>query len=224
MAEAPPASAAFSLPGDIPATGALRSLLVVRHGETEWNSRKVIQGTRDVPLSAEGLAQAEALAKRLTGAKIDAVYSSPQLRASRTAEILSAALGLQPLYREAFREIDCGEFEGKTYPEIRAEMPDTYGRWMDDPELPAPGGESFHGFVRRVGAGLREILDGPYATVLLSGHSGTSRAVISSLFGFDYRLAIRLDQRNTSLSIFRWEEGKCRMKLWNGTRHLDDVV
>ena len=224
MAEAPPASATFSLPGDLPATAALRALLVVRHGETEWNSRRVIQGTRDVPLSAEGIAQAEALANRLRGAKIDAVYSSPQARAARTAELIAAPLGLTPVYRPAFKEIDCGEFEGKTYPEIGAQMPEAYGRWMGDPDAAAPGGESFNGFVRRVGAGLREILDGPHGVVLLSGHSGTSRAVIASLFGFDYRLAIRLDQRNTSLTMFRWEEGKCRLKLWNGTRHLDDVV
>ena len=224
MAEAPPTSASFFLPGDLPANAALRTLLVVRHGETEWNSRKVIQGTTDVPLSAEGIVQAEALANRLRGAKIDAVYSSPQLRASRTAEIVSAALGLQPVFRAAFKEVDCGDFEGKTYPEVRAGMPAAYAGWMDDPGVAAPNGESFNGFVRRVGAGLREILDGPHAAVLLSGHSGTSRAIIASLFGFDYRLAIRLDQRNTSLTIFRWEEGKCRMKLWNGTRHLEDVV
>lgn len=223
MAETPPAPP-LNIPGDLPEGSALETLYVVRHGETAWNSEKRIQGSTDIPLAEAGEAQARRLAERFRGAAIDAIYSSPQQRALRTAEILGSTLGLEPVARAAFGELHCGSFEGKSYAEVRERHPAEYRAWMENPSVAAPGGESFDRFTARVGGGLREIFASGHRRVLLSGHSGTSRAALAWLLGLDFRLAIRFEQRNTSVSIFRWEEGRLRLRLWNGTRHLDDVL
>ncbi len=223
MADAPPVPP-LSVPGDLPAGHAMEELFVIRHGVTTWNSVKKIQGSTEIPLAPEGLAQAERLAARFKGAHVDALWSSPQLRAAQTAEILGRALALEPVFHDAFRELNCGVFEGKSYPEVKRDHSEDYRRWMEEPEFPCPGGESFNGFTRRVRTGLDAIFASGHRRVMLSGHSGVSRAVAAALLGIDFRLAVRMEQRNTSVSIFRWEEGKLRLKLWNGTRHLDDVI
>jgi probable phosphoglycerate mutase len=211
-------------PGDLPPDHPLQELLVIRHGETEWNSRKVIQGFKDIPLSAAGIEQTIAIAGRLAGSRIDAIYTSPLKRAADTAEAIRLKLNLPVTVMEALKEINCGEWEGKGYAEVKAQYPAQYQAWMSDPEILCPGGESFNGFVARVGSGLQKIFAEPHARVLISGHSGVSRAILAYLLGMDFRLCVRFEQRNTALNIFRWENGVCRLKLWNGTRHLDDVV
>ncbi|MBI4759502.1 MAG: histidine phosphatase family protein, partial [Chloroflexi bacterium] len=98
-------------------------LLLVRHGETDWNAEERYQGTTDVPLSAQGRAQAQALTSRMAGEVLDAIYASDLQRAWQTAEVIAAPHGLPVRPEPRLREIDFGAWEGLTFDEIRQRRP-----------------------------------------------------------------------------------------------------
>ena len=116
----------------------------IRHGETDWNVRKKIQGKTDVPLNENGLKQAEALAKELTGQKLDAVraYTSPQQRAEKTARIAAEALGIGCVSLDGLREMDLGEWEGSNWEIIERTYGEVYEHWNSNRRYThTPGGE-----------------------------------------------------------------------------------
>ncbi len=109
----------------------MTELVLVRHGETDWNAEHRFQGHADPPLNDRGRAQAHALADELRGTPFDAAYTSPLRRAAETAEILAVELQLPVRPVEALREIDVGEWQGLTRAEVRERYPDGFARWLD---------------------------------------------------------------------------------------------
>jgi probable phosphoglycerate mutase len=104
-------------------------LCLVRHGETDWNAQKRIQGQIDIPLNARGRAQAAATAAGLAGQRFDAVYSSDLARAWQTAQPIAAALGL-PLYAApGLRERHYGRMQGLTAAEARVRIPSVHAAY-----------------------------------------------------------------------------------------------
>jgi broad specificity phosphatase PhoE len=145
------------------------TLLIARHGETEWNREERYQGHADPPLNETGRAQAEQLAEELAGEPIEAVYSSDLRRASDTAEIVGARLDL-PVEREpGLREIDVGSWQGLTKAQID-------GRPWD--------GETYEHHSERVTRALREIAARhPDGRVLVVSHGGSLRRVQQAVLG-----------------------------------------
>ena len=107
----------------------MTTLLLVRHGETDWNAERRWQGHADVPLNARGRAQANALAERLASEQIDAIYTSDLSRARDTAEIVGARLGVDIATDSGLREIDVGPIEGLT-----AEEASAFDGWQGEPK------------------------------------------------------------------------------------------
>lgn len=112
----------------------------IRHGDTEASGDGVFCGDLDIPLAKSGVAQADALAKRLATWKIDAVYVSPKLRARMTAEPTCRALNLGAKVEEGLKEIGYGSWEGRHETEIRASEPEAYAAWTGDPGTRSPPG------------------------------------------------------------------------------------
>src|SRR5919204_5528893 len=106
----------------------MTELLLVRHGETDWNVQQRWQGHQDPPLNALGREQARALAEALAGEGIDAVYTSDLRRARETAEIVAARLGVEVRPLPDLREIDVGTWSGLTMDEIRTRWPEAIER------------------------------------------------------------------------------------------------
>jgi probable phosphoglycerate mutase len=133
-------------------------LVLIRHGETDWNAEGRYQGQSNVPLNANGLAQAEALAQRLRGMRFDAIYTSDLARAAQTAEVLAATTGA-PIHRDRrLREIDQGEWEGLLLAEIQARYAEAFERRRLDPlATQPPGGETVGQVRQRVLEAIREI-------------------------------------------------------------------
>jgi broad specificity phosphatase PhoE len=100
------------------------TLLLVRHGETDWNRERRYQGHADTSLNEEGRRQAVELAELLRGERLDAVYTSPLRRASETASIIADLLGLKARVLEELREIDVGDWQGMTVDEVQTRYPD----------------------------------------------------------------------------------------------------
>jgi broad specificity phosphatase PhoE len=133
-------------------------LLLTRHGMTEAGDGVMLGGQLDLPLSADGRREAEALARRLEGVRIDRIVSSPMIRALETAQ--TVAKGRPVGVDERLRELDYGRWEGLTYDEIEARDPDLRLRWEADPATThSPGGESGNDVARRARSFLVELLD-----------------------------------------------------------------
>ena len=147
----------------------MTTILLARHGETEWNRDGRFQGHADPPLNDLGRAQAEGLAVSLGEEPLDAVYASDLRRAFVTAEIVGARLGLSVEQEAGLREIDVGSWQGLTRAEID-------GREWD--------GESHDDHRRRVLRALRQIGDKhPQGSVLVISHGGTMRRAQEDVLG-----------------------------------------
>ena len=152
---------------------------LARHGETDENAAGRILGRRDPPLSAAGAAQAEALAQHLSGAGIAALWTSPLLRARSTAELVGAALGLEPRMLEELVESDRGDWEGRLVNELARESPEQHAAFLaGDPAFRFPGGESLAEQVARTRSALAIIAGGPLPALAIA-HAGTIRAALA---------------------------------------------
>ncbi|HTU68734.1 MAG TPA: histidine phosphatase family protein [Candidatus Baltobacteraceae bacterium] len=159
-------------------------LILVRHGQTEWNASHRFQGHTDVPLSARGRGQASALADALRNMPFTHVYASDLVRALETARAIAAPHGLRVATDARLREFDFGAWEGLTWAQIVAREPELGERAPTQARLYAPtGGERFDQVVERVRFFFDEMLPGvgPRAYVLIVMHAGTLHAAIEVL-------------------------------------------
>ena len=179
---------------------------IVRHGETEWTVSKKHTGRTDIPLTPAGEAEARALAAVLDQHEFALVLTSPLQRARRTAEL--AGFG-DAKVDERLRELDYGDYEGRTTVEIRGERPDWF-LWRDG----TPGGESMEEVGRRADSVIAEIagLDGD---VLLFGHGHFSRVLGARLLGLPPSEGSLLMLSPASISVIGSEHGQRAVKAWN---------
>lgn len=169
-----------------------RTLLLVRHGETEWNREGRFQGHKDVPLSDVGRAQARVLRARLETAchahlfddEHTAVVTSDLRRAHETAEIAFGGAGRTLHVREGLREFCYGVFEGLTRREIDERFPGAMAAWMSgDHSCAVHGGESRAQVYARAHAAVASFLDAvPNPHVVVVAHGGTMRQLLAACF------------------------------------------
>ena len=155
-------------------------VVLVRHGETEWNARGVYQGARDVPLSPRGRAQARALAAELAPIAFDAAYTSPLARARETADLVLESRALTPTPVAEFGEFGYGAWEGVAPDERRARWPDLDARWTADPWAVAlPGGETLGALAARVLPAWDRLLAAhPGGTIAVFAHGHVNRVIL----------------------------------------------
>lgn len=166
----------------VPPTGTAGSttLLIVRHGESEWNAMGRWQGQADPDLSPRGEEQAAQAAGALAGFTIDRIVSSDLSRARRTAGIMAERLGVTAIgVDEGLREVDVGEWSGLTRPEIEERWPSLLAAWSAGTLQRTPGGESLDDLRARVNRAIRNVVRaGPGGrTILVVSH----RRAISAL-------------------------------------------
>jgi len=116
-------------------------LILVRHGETEWNRQRRVQGLSNLALNDTGKKQAEALARTLSNKKVDAIYSSPLRRAQETARAISRFHRLEVEILDGLKELDVGDVDGMTYEDMKTHHGEFFVRWMTDfTSVRLPGG------------------------------------------------------------------------------------
>ena len=198
-------------------------IIAIRHGETTWNVDTRIQGRLDIPLNATGRVQAARMALALKDEPITAVYASDLARAWETAQYLGRAHGLQLTPEIGLRERGFGDFEGKTFAEIEALLPDESQRWRKrDPEFAPSGGESLIALNQRViEAAERLAARHPGELIALVGHGG----VMDVLYRAATRLHIQAPRTwtlgNAAINRLLWTPEGFTLVGWADTQHLD---
>lgn len=160
-------------------------IYIIRHGQTDWNKEKRLQGRSDIPLNEYGRALAVQTGEGMKDIAFDVAFTSPLQRARETAQIIIGDRNVPIIDEERIIEIGFGEYEGLSYASDNYEMPDrTFLHFFSKPELykPAEGGEAFEEVKERTGAFLKELfVNEKYkdSTVLISTHGAALCGMLS---------------------------------------------
>ena len=188
----------------------MTTILIARHGQSDWNQEKRWQGHADRPLNERGRGQAQALADRLAHIELDAVYSSDLQRARDTAAVVAESQGLELRQLPDLREVDVGSWSGLTRAEAEERFPEGFARWRDG----YPGwkdGETYEAMTDRVLRAVDEIAaEHEGGRVLVVSHGGPIRAMHAAALGLDVHAYRRLRpvEPNARLSAVCFVDGK----------------
>ncbi len=199
------------------------TIILVRHGETEWNAGDRFQGQQDSPLSALGRSQAQRAAGRLAGLPVAAVYSSDLGRARAVADAIAARHGLAVRARADLRERDYGVLEGKTLAAAAQTEGEWLVAWRKDPQRCAPpGGETQPEMRARVMRALGEIAAAhPGEIVVVVTHGGPIKSAVLDVLGAPLERWRRTFVANGSLTVLRGRPELLRLVSFNDTCHLE---
>lgn len=201
----------------------MTEIIIIRHGETEWNIMGRFQGHSDIPLSPEGRRQAELLGQNLAIDAVDKIYASDLIRAMETAQPLAARFGLVVERDAALRELNFGAWEGRYFSEINEETPDMMKMFYRDPEsIDIRGIENFQEFRRRVAGRVRAIAaENKGKRVVLISHGASIRILFADILSMPIRAIWHVSQFNTAVNRIRFEDdGFATITLMNDVAHL----
>ena len=188
----------------------MTTILIARHGQSDWNQEKRWQGHADRPLTERGCEQAQALADRLAHIELDAVYSSDLQRARDTAAVVAESQSLDLQQLPELREVDVGTWSGLTRAEAEERFPEGFARWRDG----YPGwkdGETYEAMTDRVLRAVDEIAaEHEGGRVLVVSHGGPIRAIHAAALELDVHAYRRLRpvEPNARLSAVCFVNGK----------------
>lgn len=198
-------------------------IILVRHGQTEWNRVERFRGHADVPLNDTGIAQAEVTGKRIAAEwKPVAVYSSPLVRAVRTAEAIAGHFDLPVQVHPDLIDIDYGRWQGLTPDEVRGQWPEMIDDWYNKPAfVRIPGGET----LEQLRARARTVIDELAArhtnqTIVVVGHTVINRIILLGVLGLSNDRFWRLRQDTCAINCFESEGGDFTCVSLNDTCHL----
>ena len=205
----------------------MTTLLLIRHGESLANLSRYFAGHKDPALTPLGLRQAECTAAFLAARyPICKVYSSDLKRAFQTGEAVAEKLSLPVCQDRDLREIYAGQWEGKTFDELREQFPEDYHQWLTDIGYCCPtGGESAAQLLARVAAALHRIAEeNPDSVVAVATHATVIRAIQSKLSGVG--LAGMKDVPwvvNASVTELHYENGQFTLGKIGQAEYLKDL-
>lgn len=199
--------------------------IVIRHGETDWNVASRIQGHSDSPLTAAGVAQAEAIARRLASERFDALVSSDLGRALATARIIAARTGHAIATDPGLRERNFGRGEGLTYGELDHEYPDVFSKVREtDPDYVIPGGESRRQLYERVRATFEALAEAHAGRrIAVVSHGGVLASLYRVIHGIGIATPHPIPIVNASFNALAWEGGHWVVEAWGDIAHLGET-
>jgi phosphoserine phosphatase len=200
-------------------------LIILRHGRTEWNRVERFRGRADIGLDDVGMKQAEAAAKRIREWPISAIYSSPLRRATTTAEIMAAPLGLSVMLMPGMVDIDYGVWQGLSTEDVMAREGHLYSQWMESPhKVKFPRGESFAEVRERATSAVDDVIRQHLKeTVVLVSHKVICQILILSLLGLDSSHFWQITQDVCAMNLFEVRGGIPSALFLNDTCHLEGL-
>lgn len=200
-------------------------IILVRHGETDWNRGEVFRGRSDVDLNENGRRQAELLGEYLSRDPIDFIYSSPLQRAVKTAGAIAAHHNLEVNNVSNLIDFDFGEWQGLSLKEVKAKYEEIHRDWMDTPEqVRIPGGECLEEVSGRVMSFVEDaVMRCGEGRIVLVSHRVVCKVLICGLLGIDnsHFHTIKLD--TCGVTRFDCGEGRLVLTAHNDTSFLKSM-
>ncbi len=201
----------------------MTKVILVRHGQTEWNRVERFRGRFDVPLNATGLIQAEAAGKRIAASwQPAAIYTSPLGRAFQTAEKIALPLHLPVNFHSGLIDIDYGEWQGLHVEVAQKRYPDMMNAWYQSPhQAVIPAGESLADVRARAIAAVEELerqYDGQ--TIVLVSHTVVNRIILLGILGLGNERFWHLRQEPCAINVIEAGGGDYTLVTMNDTCHL----
>lgn len=198
-------------------------LYITRHGQTQWNTQRKLQGWKNSDLTQKGILDAEALADRLEDIDFTHIYTSTQRRAVETAEIIKKDRNIDIVQLEELKEIGFGQWEGMPMKEIQDKYKDEFDIYLNQPHLykPTLNGESYEEIFNRVKEAIKKIIKGGGENVLIVSHGVTIKVLTSIIRDIPIEEIYKVDiSRGTALNICEVKEGKIEFVLEGDTSHI----
>lgn len=203
----------------------MTELILIRHGETDWNRELRFQGQIDVPLNAVGHAQAERVAAQLAGESVAQLVCSDLLRTRQTAMPAAQRLGLQPVHDLGLREQNFGVVDGMRAPDIQAQYPQAWLGWTAfDADFAFEGGESTRSFHGRVMKVLQHLADNQRGQrLLIVTHGGVLDMVYRTALGLSLSGPRQSVIPNGAINRIRIAGAQVEIDSWAETSHLEGM-
>jgi len=203
-------------------------LFFARHGETDDNAALIFQGQGGKGLNSRGRAQARRLAERMRKARVTTIVTSDLQRASETAVIVGDACRVEPSLDPDLREVDVGEWTGKSHKEIEELYPEEWAAWSAGLDARRGGGETYAELSQRVERAVVRIaaLKDAKDPILVVSHGGSIKSYVAKLLGVGPEgLRALAGVGNCGLTIIeRDTRGRSRLHAWNDTSHLEGLL
>lgn len=194
-------------------------IYLIRHGETDWNTKRLLQGAIDIPLNQNGIEVAEITAEALKDVPFDLIFTSPLIRAKQTAEIMRRDRKIPILEEPRLREISFGPYEGLCISRENYSIPDpAFMNFFMDPGnyVPVEGAESIHQLCERTTEFLMEVVNHPEyqdKTILFSAHGAVVKGLLSSITITDMKdFWGKGVHKNCGVSILDVKDGKITLR------------
>lgn len=193
-----------------------RLIYLLRHGEVQSVGGRHFIGQVDLPLSTNGLKQADILGHEFSRARLSGIYCSDLERSRMTALAIAGKHRKDPVAVPALREISLGHWEGRTFEEIKRKYPLEFRqRGLDIANYKPPEGESFYDCSRRAVAAFNDIVGQTTGNILLVGHAGVNRVILCHLLGMPLENLFRIAQDYACVNIIQQKDNVFQVKLVN---------
>jgi broad specificity phosphatase PhoE len=207
-------------------------LILVRHGATDWNQQRRVQGLSNLGLNETGRKQAEALAQSLKDVKVDVIYTSPLRRAQETARAISRFHQVEVVSLDGLKELDVGEVDGLTYEEMRIRHSEFFTKWMADfTSVRLPGGGTVPELRDQCCAAIQEIVKkqqprmeedckSEEKVVVAVTHFFPILCIVCNTLGLDLSYCRRLRLDVASMCTLEFNPERAVLVSFNDTCHL----
>ncbi len=199
----------------------MKKIFLCRHGQSEYNAKKIIQGHIDTDLTPKGIVQARLTGERLKKENIKRIFSSDLKRAYKTALIIGDVLGVEVEIDKRIREMHFGQWEGRAYEHIYTYNLDHWQNWLKNPvACPLPSQEDIKEFEERIKSFWNYLKSLKEENILVVGHGGSIQGIICTALDWGMEYLWGMMHTNTGLSLIEINKNNVSIKYINEDSHL----
>jgi len=203
-------------------------IYLIRHGQTEYNDKSIFRGQLDIPLNSYGISQAELIGKALEVISFDAIYTSPLIRAKKTAGIINKyqANMININIENDFTDLNYGTWQAKSHKEVKNNYPKLYYEWQTSPyNTQIPGGESLYDAQKRSWNGLKKIIDNSKDKIIcIVSHRVINKLLISKILGIPKTGFWKIRQDTGCINIIEYKDKKFTVIKLNYNANVSDFI